>query len=194
MTRFSSIRALLGVALLATTAAGFDMHGFDFGPKPKHEWTYEEFKEHREKGRLPHPKPFAEVMEGLKDQHPDMVKHDVIGEDSPYHPEHGTPTTEHHEFRAKSEEEKRAHYEEHLAEAKAEKERKEYEASLRYQLYYFFFHFKGGVFGLFALGLKLTAIAAGCWCLSRHKAKRFYNEGNLSGPFSRRSVRTVKKD
>ena len=99
-----------------------------------------------------------------------------------------SPTPEQHEFKAKSEEEKRAAHDEWVAHHTAAEEQRKREARFTYQLYYFVFHWREGLVASVLFVLKVLGILAGCWCLVNHKQGRKYND--LPGsPFRRGEVR-----
>ena len=54
----------------------------------------------------------------------------------------------------------------------AKEEQKAWERSIQGKLYWLLFHFQGGLIGLGLIAAKVVAVVAGCWCLTRHKAKR----------------------
>ena len=75
----------------------------------------------------------------------------------------------------------------------AKEEQKAWERSIQGKLYWLLFHFQGGLIGLGLIAAKVVAVVAGCWCLTRHKAKRSIARDVCTG-FTRGSVRTVKAD
>merc|ERR1711998_221142 len=109
-----------------------------------HEWTYDEFVKHREHGIHPG----------------SWVDHTMFEESHPEMAEKLRPklTDEHHEFRAKSDEEKQAHYDEWISTHREEHEQRERERTFSYRMYHFFFHWRDGLVISSLLMAKVLAV------------------------------------
>jgi len=199
------------LALLASlgNAACWGYGGWGAPAKKKHEWTYEEFIDHKENNKGPH---HATGWHQAIAQHADKIaehKAEKNGEDPAvenssgehghawHHGHHemlkaygfGKPelSDEHHEFRAKSDEDKKAHYEDWIAEHTAAHEQAEYEKTFRYKVYYFF-----SQFGWLLLAVKVTLLLSFCWYL-RRKAAKSRLASDLCAGFSRGTARPRRK-
>ena len=166
----AAARLLLAFALLASTCDAFGGHHIDaeFGIKKYHEWTFEEFVEHKELGK--HPKGFTGEWAKM---HPESAK--IHGMDHIFHPEVELQD-HHHEFKAKPEEEKKAAYEQWIKDHTELEDKRKRESTMKYQMYYAFFHWRAGIVGLTFFTLKTLAIVWGCYCLCRHKRARQFVE------------------
>ena len=182
--------------MLAFVGVAFGYMGMgDWGgaAKNKHEWSYEEFLSHKEENKGPG---HANIMSGWGNWNAlgDDLSKRAEGDTAPrWPPQRIEPETtdEHHEFRAKSVEQKKEHYEEWVAEHTEAHEREQYERTFRYQSYYFFFHFKSGFFGVLLLVVKFSLIISCCWCLQRQNTRNRLARDLCSG-FSRGTVRRKK--
>ena len=173
-------------SVLLLIAFAQPLWAFGFGAKKKHEWTYDEFIRHKEHGHNigamldPHmiEKMYPDSGNGHMNGLLQKAKAAI------------TLTDEHHDFRAKEEHEKQAHYEEWVSTHKEQHEREQYEKTLKYKLYWAIFHWREGVVAIGLFVLKAAAVAAGIWCLIRHKAKRAYIE-TPNSPFRRSSIKKL---
>ena len=171
------------VAVQLCAALGFEIY---HGAKMRHEWTFEEFKQHKEEGVLP----------GVADFYADDAMQAKLEEEhgpewKEKHPEMVRPVTEAMlHYRNKPEHEKRADFDEWIASHTEAHEERMREGTLSYRFYWLIFHWRDGLVGSALLLGKILGAGILFWLIMKSKTKRKYDD-QPGSPFRRKKAKKI---